>query len=230
MANLIELFKSLSRDDMRQLAQLPVFRQFGALLYKTGMFGSGGSANGGSFPGLPLDHGNPAQITGILPDQHHGQVHGLDATDHTGTLPEAKLALSYPTHARAHALDSEADHSGALPESKLTLDYPTHSNALDHPWQHSITSASDHTFPGAADGTYLDKSGNYSTPAGGGGGILIDLQGSRPASAAQTGPCFSPRTVIILHSTLWEQAGYLNRTWEPVLGSRIRRDRARLPL
>jgi hypothetical protein len=163
VANLIELFKSLSRDELRQLAQIPVFRQFGALLYKTGMFGSGGSGNGGTFPGLPLDHGNPAQIIGILPDQHHGQVHGLDTTDHTGTLPEAKLSLNYPTHEQVHGLDT-TDHTGSLPESKLTLNYPTHSNALDHARQHAIDAATDHTFPHMGGITWLNDEGNYTSP------------------------------------------------------------------
>ena len=136
MANLADLFKSIAPTELRQLAQAPAFRQFAALLHKTGLFPGGGSPGGDPITGLPLDHGNPAQIAGILPDQHHGQVHGLDTTDHTGTLPE----------------------------SKLTLNYPTHSNALDHARQHAIDATVDHSFPHAGGMTWLDDEGNFTAP------------------------------------------------------------------
>jgi hypothetical protein len=159
VGNLAELFKSIAPGELRQLAQLPSFRQFAALLYKTGLFPGGGSSGGDPVSGLPLDHGNPSQITGILPDQHHGQVHGLDTTNHTGTLPESKLSLDYPTHPQAHDLNS-SDHTGTLPEAKLTLNFPTHAR------QHAADASADHTFPHLGGTTWWDDEGNWSAPAG----------------------------------------------------------------
>jgi hypothetical protein len=154
---------------------------------------------GGGGVALPLSHDDPAQISGVSPDDHHPEVHAVDGADHTGTISDAQHGARGPIvgahghddldtvtadqhHAQIHAIDS-ANHTGVLVDAQIPA-----SIARDvelHAQLHSIIGADHSGFPGGGS-TFLRDDGVFAAPPGGAGvnkGTAVLNFGAFPGSA-----------------------------------------------
>ena len=146
---------------------------------------------------LPLDHDNPAQVTGVSPDDHHLEVHAIDGVDHTGVLVDgqipASIARDSELHAEVHAIGG-ADHTGAITDAQHGArgpivgahghdDLDTVTADQHHAELHSIIGVDHDGFPGGM-ATFLRADKTFAAP-----------------TAAVADPVYSPGSFTIITET-----------------------------
>jgi len=101
---------------------------------------------GGGGVALPLSHDDPAQISGVSPDDHHAQAHALGGADHSGGI----------TAAQHGAL-------GAIVGAHSHIDLAGIGIDDHHARDHSIIGATHTAFPGGT-ATFLRADATFAAP------------------------------------------------------------------
>jgi hypothetical protein len=132
-------------------------------------------------------------------ENEKGQINGYAGLDAGGTVPDAQIPASIARDSEIHAESHAARHAAAgadeITPSAIGASATGHTHAhadttgqtadQHHARQHSITSASDHTFPGGS--TFLRADGTFASPPGGSeafpvGSVFIAVVSTNPAT------------------------------------------------
>lgn len=136
-------------------------------------------ASGGAASEVPEHTHTSAAEAGTLDYGEAGDITSVDIGDSAAAGATNEVADAGHTHAvpapgAGYPLDVAAAEADGVATTPARSDH-VHAHGsgylpdAHHARQHSITSASDHTFPGGTT-TFLRADGTFATPAGGGGG------------------------------------------------------------
>lgn len=132
---------------------------------------------------------NHSALGSVSADQHHAESH---AARHASGQADALTAANIGAASSGHNHDAAYEPSGAVSTHAATshgvtahADLTGVSADQHHARQHSITSASDHTFPGGS--TFLRADGTFASPPGGSeafpvGSVFIAVVSTDPAT------------------------------------------------